>query len=157
MLLLTVILLAWLLIHALALLPRKLSAAANVLLYIVLSIIDINKLALLSFRYRVYEIDERVSHFLAVMLYRDTVFTLALLLFANVAATDRTAGGRLAAAAACFAFLLGTGMLLRAEGAIQDRNWNLGYESLTIAILIGIAYAAARALPMATGKDDRYA
>ncbi len=136
----------WISVHAVAALPHKLPLQVNVLLYMTLSVIDINKFTLLSFTYRVFEIDLRVPAFLAAIVHRDFTFTLALLLYANAFLTARNRAGRTPATIGVFLFLLGNAQALRWTGVIRDVKWNLFYECLMIAALMGIALGLGAAL-----------
>jgi len=89
----------WISVHAFAALPRKLPPRVNVLLYMALSVIDINKFTLFGFTYKLYVYNTKVPEFLSAVVHRDFTFSIAMLTFANVClTTNRRAVKAIAAA-----------------------------------------------------------
>ncbi|TLS50978.1 hypothetical protein FE782_18215 [Paenibacillus antri] len=138
--LVVVLLQMWVAIHALASLPDKLPLKVNVLLYMAVAVIDINKFTLLSFTYKLYTVDMKVPEFLAAVLHRDVTFSLAMLAFANAVLTADTRPRKTVATLAVFSYLLATGYSLRWMGVIRDIHWNLALEIALIAAIMGATY-----------------
>ncbi|WP_309121936.1 hypothetical protein [Paenibacillus sp.] len=144
--LVVVLLQMWVVIHGLASLPDKLPLKVNVLLYMAVAVIDINKFTLLSFTYKFYTVDTKVPEFLAAVLHRDVTFSLVMLAFANAFLTAGTRRGKAIAAIAAFSYLLATGYSLRWMGVIRDVRWNFLLECATIAAIMGATVLLAAGL-----------
>lgn len=151
------LMLVWLSIHVLAALPCKLPLPVNVLLYMLLSIIVINKFTVLGFKYRMYEMSQEIPDFIATVLHRDFTFTLSLLIFANAFIGAKRRSSKLWISIATFSFIFITGQFLRMEEAITYKSWNLFYESILVVSLMVIAYLLARGLLAISRKETHHA
>jgi len=139
----------------LAALPRKLPMQTNALLFLAVSIVDINKFTIMAFTLRWFTISEEVPRFIAAVLHRDVTFTFGLLVFANAFLTESRRAPRLAAAAGVFLYLLATGQVLLQLGAIRYHQWNIGCEMLLILADMAVAYVFAKAFLAIARKEER--
>ncbi|HZG55733.1 hypothetical protein [Paenibacillus sp.] len=140
---------------ALAALPRKLPLRTNIILYMALSIVIINKFTLLTYSYRLYTVSEHPVKFLAAVLQRDFTVTLGMLVFANAFFTETRLARRLGAAAGVLLLLVATGQVLLRLDVFQYRLWNIGYEVLTIAAMMAVTYGFAKGALALERKEER--
>jgi hypothetical protein len=152
MLLTIYLILAWFTLQVLLSLPRKLPVSANVLLYLAISIIDINKLTIISVKYHLIEINTKLPYFLTVIVHRDIIFTLSFLIFANVYTTSSSNGVKWFVMFFTFGFQLLTLSALRYFGAITLNGWNIYCDMITVSLLMLIAVVCAKWLQSHTGK-----
>ncbi|MDD9270579.1 hypothetical protein ACFPES_26340 [Paenibacillus sp. GCM10023248] len=136
----------WLSIHVLAGLPNKLPLVFNVLLYMLLSIVDINKLTFMSDVWDLFLISNEVPAHLSVIGYRDFTFSLTLLAYANVFFTAVKPLTKLGISLYTFLFLYLSASALRWTGAITDLSWNGFYETACLAIMMLLTYGFSRLL-----------
>jgi hypothetical protein len=136
----------WFSIYIFAFLPTKLSVITNVLLYMFLAIVDINKLTILSDTIGVFHLSKKVPEFLSMILHRDFTFSLTLLTFANVYLTTLKRSTKIGISLYTFSFILCTGQFLRLNGAVTYERWNIFYECLLIISLMIITYWFGRLL-----------
>lgn len=134
------LLFVWFSIHIFAFLPTKLPVITNVLLYMLLAIVDINKLTILSDTLGVFHLSKKVPEFLSVILHRDFTFSITLLTFANVYLTTLKRSIKIGISLYTFSFILCTGQFLRFNGAVTYEGWNIFYEYLLIIVLMLITY-----------------
>lgn len=146
MILVICLLFVWFSIHIFAFLPNKLSIITNVLLYMLLAIVDINKLTILSDTLGVFQLSKKVPDFLSIILHRDFTFSITLLIFANVYLTTLKRSTKIGISLYTFTFLLCTGQFLSFSGAITYVRWNIFYESLLIVSLMIVTYWFGRLL-----------
>ncbi|MEC0230369.1 hypothetical protein [Paenibacillus alba] len=135
---------AWFSIFVFAALPNKLSITTNVLLYMILAIVDINKLTLLSHVLHFFQLSTQIPKFLSVIVHRDLTFSLTLLTFANVYLTTPKSLTKIGISLYSYAFLVGSGQWLRWTGAITYVKWNIFYECLLILLLHVLVYGMGR-------------
>jgi len=134
----------WLSLHVLAALPRKLPLQVNLVLYLALSVIVINKFTILGFKLKLYTYNTSVPDFLAAVVNRDFTMTLTLIAFANACIAAATPRGRWLAIAFFLAFLIAACQSLRWTGVVEDRHWNAYYDALLNMVMMTIAYGLAR-------------
>ncbi len=134
----------WFSLHLFAFLPNKLSVVTNVLLYMLLAIVDINKLTILSDTLGVFHLSKKVPEFLSVILHRDFTFSITLLTFANVYLTTLKRSTKIGISLYTFSFILCTSQFLRLGGAITYEKWNIFYECLLIISLMILTYCFGR-------------
>lgn len=146
MILVICLIFVWFSIHIFAFLPNKLSVITNVLLYMLLAIVDINKLTILSDTLEVFHLSKKVPEFLSMILHRDFTFSLTLLTFANVYLTTVKRSTKIGISLYTFSFILCTGQFLRLNGAVTYERWNIFYECLLIISLMIITYWFGRLL-----------
>jgi hypothetical protein len=132
------VIVAWLSVMVLVCLPRKLSAVSNVLLYMTLSIVDINKFTLLTYRFRLIEVKRDAASYITTVIYRDVVFSFALMIFANIWLTAPKGRARALAAAAVFLYLFTVSLSLRWTHVYTYRKWGVPQEALMIGSLMVI-------------------
>ncbi|MDQ0872556.1 FlaA1/EpsC-like NDP-sugar epimerase [Paenibacillus sp. V4I3] len=144
MILVICLLFVWFSILIFAVLPNKLSVITNVLLYMLLAIVDINKLTILSDTLGLFQLSKKVPEFLSVILHRDFTFSITLLTFANVYLTTLKRSIKIGISLYTFTFLLCTGQFLSLNGAITYVKWNIFYECLLIVSLMIFTYWAGR-------------
>ncbi|WP_438445279.1 hypothetical protein [Gorillibacterium sp. sgz5001074] len=135
--------LSWFTLAVFAVMPRKLPAAANTLAYMVLAIIDINKLSILSFHYHFFVISKQVPDFLSVILHRDIIISVTLLIFMNTTlqAKRRTV---LWAGAGIYTYLLLLCWIMHLFGAVEYRDWGWEINGLLILLLMGLSWVLGR-------------
>ncbi|MDQ0903336.1 MULTISPECIES: hypothetical protein [unclassified Paenibacillus] len=146
MILVICLLFVWFSIHIFAFLPNKLSVITNVLLYMFLAVVDINKLTILSDTIGVFQLSKKVPEFLSMILHRDFTFSLTLLTFANVYLTTLKRRTKIGISLYTFSFILCTGQFLRLNGAVTYVKWNIFYECLIIVSLMILTYWFGRLL-----------
>ena len=134
----------WLSLHVLAALPRKLPLQVNLVLYLALSVIVINKFTILSFKLKLFTYSTSVPDFLAAVVNRDFTMTLTLIAFANACVTATTPKWRWLAAAFFLLFLVASCQSLRRTGVVKDHHWNAYYDALLNVGMMAIAYGLAR-------------
>jgi hypothetical protein len=140
------LLFVWFSIHIFAFLPNKLSVITNVLLYMLLAIVDINKLTILNDTLGVFQLSKKVPEFLSIIVHRDFTFSITLLTFANVYLTTLKRSTKIGISLYTFSFILGTGQFLRLNGAVTYERWNVFYECLLIVSLMILTYWFGRLL-----------
>lgn len=75
---------AWLTVAVFTFLPRKMSIAANILTYMMLAVVDINKISFLAFNFQYIEISSDTIRFISFLVYRDIIFSFLLLIAVNI-------------------------------------------------------------------------
>ncbi|NRF89919.1 hypothetical protein HQN89_02555 [Paenibacillus frigoriresistens] len=146
MILVICLLFVWFSILIFAFLPNKLSIITNVLLYMLLAVVDINKLTILSDTLEVFQLSRKVPEFLSMILHRDFTFSITLLTFANVYLTTWKRSTKAGITLYTFSYLFCTGQFLRFNGALTYERWNIFYECLLIISLMIITYWFGRLL-----------
>lgn len=146
--------LAWYCLHVLVVLPKKLPLITNVLLYMVLSILDINRMALFSNNLGLYRFSTHISEFLSVILYRDFIYCFTLITFANVFLTASRLLVKVFISLYGFIFLLICFLILSRTGAIINLTWNIFYDCVTLLIMMFVTYGLARWLLHLTRKES---
>lgn len=144
MVLVTSLIFVWFSIHVLAGLPKKLPLVVNVLLYMLLAIVDINKLTLITDVWDLFIIRNNVPAFLSVICYRDFTFSLTLLTFANVYFTTSKSLTKIGISLYTFLFLFFGALSLRWTGALIDLHWNAFYEAVCLLVMMLVTYGFAR-------------
>lgn len=145
---------AWLSVFCFACLPRKLPTRVNVLIYFGLSIIDINKFTLFSYRYQFYEISKEVPGFLAAVIHRDITFSMTMLAFANAFWCTSKTKWRILAAGCTFLFIFLTGQGLRVFKVLVYKNWGIPQEMLLIITIMVIALILGRAFQAMAAREE---
>ena len=112
----------------------------NVLLYMVLSIIDINRMALLSNNLDWYRFSTQVPEFLSVILYRDLVHGFTLITFANVFLTASRLLVKVFISLYAFLFLLICCLILSGTEAVMNVTCNIYYECIALLIMMFLTY-----------------
>jgi hypothetical protein len=135
---------AWTVILVFALLPEKVNKVTNVIVYLVTSIVDINKLTLNISTYSLIKPIISYSNWLALVIYRDITMSLILLIFVNVLFTTTDRKRKWGITILTFLLLLGGSQLLRVLSIIQYTGWTIFYEMLCIGALIGITVVTVR-------------
>lgn len=153
MILVSFLVLVWYCLHVLVTLPKKLPLITNVLLYMVLSIIDINRMTLFSDNLSLYRFSTQIPEFLCVILYRDFIYCFTLLTFANVYLTASKFLTKVLISLYSFIFLLLCCLILNRSGAIIVLTWNIFYDSITLLIMLLVTYCLARWLLHLTRKE----
>lgn len=153
MILVICLLFVWFSIHLFAFLPNKLSVVTNVLLYMLLAIVDINKLTILSDTVGVFHLSKKVPEFLSVILHRDFTFSITLLTFANVYLTTLKRSTKIGISLYTFSFIMCIGQFLRFNGAITYERWNIFYECLLIVSMMVLTYWIGRMLKHLQQKE----
>ncbi|MCY9661519.1 hypothetical protein P5G65_20480 [Paenibacillus chondroitinus] len=147
--------LTWYCLHVLVTLPKKLPLMANVLLYMLLSIIDINRMALFSNNLSLYRFSTQVPEFLSMILYRDFIYCFTLLTFANVYLTASRVLTRVLISVYTFLFLLMCCFILNRTAAIISLTWNTYYDSIMLLIIMFVTYGLGRWLLHFTRKEKK--
>lgn len=150
------ILLAWFCMFIFVLISQqnKLPLVANVLLFIAIEFVLTNKLTIVSFNLRLFEINTKsIPHFLSLILHNDFTVTFVLLTFANVFLTTSKARVRWGISVYAFCLQLFTGSVLRWNGVLTDNGWNLIMESLMIIFLMGYTLLMGRIFQHMASKE----
>ncbi|WP_407869861.1 hypothetical protein [Paenibacillus sp. P36] len=147
--------LAWYCLHVLVTLPKKLPLMTNVLLYMLLSIIDINRMTLFSVSLHFYHFSKQIPEFLSVVLYRDFIYCFTLLTFANVYLTASRFLTKVLISLYSFLFLLMCCFILKWTGSIITLTWNAYYDSITLLIMLVVTYGLGRWLLHFTRKEKK--
>jgi hypothetical protein len=145
--------LAWCCLHVLVTLPKKLPIMTNVLLYMVLSIIDINRMAVFSDNLSMYRFSTQIPEFLAVILYRDLIYCFTLITFANVFLTASRLLVKVFISLYSFIFLLICCLILSRTESVINLTWNIYYDSITLLIMMLLTYCLGRGLLHLTRKE----
>jgi hypothetical protein len=133
------IVVAWFSVLCFACLPRRMPAAINVLLYCGLAIIDVNKITVLGYRLKLYEISKEVPGFLSVVINRDVIFSFAMLAFVNVYLTAETKKIKIIATVCTFFFVFSISQALRMFHVVTDKKWGIPQEIILISALMIIS------------------
>lgn len=149
--------LALLSLHLIAFLPRKLPLITNVLGYMFFSVVDINKLTILTFKLNLVKASEQIPHFLSLIIHRDISFSLILLAFANLYHTTTSKYVKLWASVCTFLLLFGASLLLRLLGVLKYVRWNNFYEAIMIAFLMAYILVVLKVLDIILMKERRSA
>ena len=131
--------LAVLMILFFASIPRRLPASTNLLLYLGLSIIDINKVTILSFRFGLFRISKDIDHFLAFIIHRDIVFSLTLISFANLYLKATSLSQRIGITAYTLLFLFGLHTSMRVFDILTYQRWGIVQELLQLSAMMAVA------------------
>lgn len=111
---------------------------------LVTSIVEINKLTLNISTFSLIKPIVSNSHWLALVVYRDITMSVILLIFVNVYFTTKEKGRKWGISLLTFFLLLAGSQMLRALNIIQYTGWTIYYEILCIGALIGITLLTAR-------------
>ncbi|WP_274361354.1 hypothetical protein [Paenibacillus thermotolerans] len=130
---------AWLTLLCFSCLPKKLPAAANVLLYLSLSIIDINRLTIFISLLNINDYSKKIPEFLSFILYRNIILTMALIAFTNVFLTSDSNKKKIVAALISYLFLILTSRLLRALHVLKDIHWNMALDLLLFGVYMAVS------------------
>jgi len=115
-----------------------------VIVLLVTSIVEINKLTLNISTFSLIKPIVSNSHWLALVVYRDITMSVILLIFVNVYFTTKEKGRKWGISLLTFFLLLAGSQMLRALNIIQYTGWTIYYEILCIGALIGITLLTAR-------------
>jgi len=128
---------AWFCILLQITLPNKLPLFVNFLLFMVIEIILTNKLTVVGFNLRLFQINTTsIPHFLSLILHNDFTVTFVLLTFANVFLTTSKVGIRLGISVYAFLFQMFLGSMLRWNHVLTDSGWNFVKESIMIIVVM---------------------
>ncbi|MNO21941.1 hypothetical protein D3C76_117180 [compost metagenome] len=131
------LILAWFCVGVMASLPNKLPLAANFLLVMVIEILLTNKLTLLSYNFKLLEINTRsIPHFLSMILHNDITVIFILLAFVNVFLTASNASTRWGISVYTFLFQMLIGAMLRWYSVLTYTGWNFVLEAVMIIALM---------------------
>ncbi|MDQ1912145.1 hypothetical protein RAC89_17300 [Paenibacillus sp. GD4] len=136
--------LSWYTLQLMMALPRKLPLAVNVLTYMILSIVDINKFTYCTHTLQFVRISHEIPKFLSVILHRDIIFTLSLLIFANVVLTARSAKIKWGMTLYTFVFCIADLILMRSLGIIETEMRIIFCNMAIILILMGLSLLTAK-------------
>jgi hypothetical protein len=139
------LILAWFSIGVMASLPNKLPLAANFLLVLVIEFLLTNKLTLLSFNFKLFEINtSSIPHFLSMILQNDITVPFILLTYVNVFLTATKASVRWGISAYGFLFQMFTGAMLRWYSVLTYTGWNFLMEAVMIIALMSCTLLTGR-------------
>lgn len=127
---------AWICVISFALLPHRIPTISNVLTYIFLSIVDINKLTFISMRMKLIHTSTDIPKFLALILHRDIIFSITLLIMLNLVTTSKSKLIRLMVILISFSVLFICGQLLRFHKVITYTGWSILHEIIMLISLI---------------------
>ncbi|KAB2330644.1 hypothetical protein [Bacillus mesophilum] len=75
---------AWFTVAIFIFLPYKMSVAANILTYLMIAVVDINKISFLAYHYQCIKISSDTIRFISFIVYRDIIFSFLLLILVNI-------------------------------------------------------------------------
>lgn len=128
---------AWFCILLQITLSDKLPLFVNFLLFMAIEIILTNKLTIVGFNLKLFQINTKsIPHFLAMILHNDFTVTFVLLTFANVFLTTSKAGIRWGISVYTFLFQMFIGSMLRWNHVLTDSGWNFKRESIMIIVVM---------------------
>ncbi|ACS98884.1 hypothetical protein [Paenibacillus sp. JDR-2] len=130
------ILYAWFCIQVLMNLRLKLPLAANLLLFMAIEVVLTNKLTISSLNMKLFQINQNIPHFIALILHNDLTITFILLAFANVFLMSPKISVRIGITVYAFVIQLLLGMELRWNQVLIYREWNYLNESLMILLVM---------------------
>lgn len=146
---------AWLSVLCFACLPKKLPAVVNALLYLSLSIIDINRLTIFISLVDMYKYSKKMPEFISFVVNRDIVTTVTLIAFANAYLTAETRKKRIAAALLSYLYLIGINVLLHAFHVLNGNYRNALLDLLCYGILMVISVLLGRFFMRITKKEGQ--
>jgi hypothetical protein len=125
-------------------LPNKLPLVVNFLLVMVIEIILTNKLTILTYNLKLFQMNtSSIPHFLSMMLQNDITVSFVLLTFANVFLTTSKASIRWGISVYVFLLQMFIGAMLRWNSVLIDTGWNFAMEAvMTAALMIYFAAGA---------------
>ncbi|KWX76226.1 hypothetical protein AMQ84_16035 [Paenibacillus riograndensis] len=145
---------AWFCIGVTVCLPNKLPLVANLLLFMVIEIMLINKLTVLTYNLNLLQINTRsIPHYLSMIMHNDITVAFVLLTFANVFLTTSKASIRWGISVYAFLFQMFTGALLRWNSVLIYTGWNLGLEAVMIIALMIYALLMGRLFQRIASKE----
>ncbi|MFD2611684.1 hypothetical protein [Paenibacillus gansuensis] len=129
-------LVAWFSLMLVICAPKKLPVITNVLAYLILSILDINKLALLAYYWEKVKINTGLAEFWSVILFRNGTFTLALIAFINVWLTAQRSSVRWGYAIFTYAFIMFSCQLLHWFDALSYNSFGVWFDYTCLLLLL---------------------
>lgn len=132
---------SWVIVIFFLLLPHRLPSLVNFLLYMGLSIIDINKCTLLYFKYHYFHVSKDKVHFLSYILHRDIMFSFSLLIMVNVFFTAKKMSLKVGIIAFTFILILFLNQLERFLHILTYIKWTMYHELVMISLIICLALA----------------
>ncbi|MCR2807706.1 hypothetical protein [Paenibacillus soyae] len=125
------VVMAWISIHILLSVPRKLPLAVNIILFMVIEIVLTNKLSYIAFTLGLFRINTDAPHFIALILHNDFTITFILLAMANGYLTTERFWGRMVFVVYGIGAQLITGYALRQTDVLTDIRWSALMEVAT--------------------------
>lgn len=136
--------LAWISILNFIGLFRKLPLVVNSLLFMAIDIVLTNKLTIIGFNLRSFQLNTGILHFIALILHNDFIVTFVLLTFANVFLTTQKIAVRIGITLYAFFVQILLGLALRWNDVLIDKDWNFFKESIMILFLMLFTLALGR-------------
>ncbi|MDQ0115864.1 hypothetical protein J2T15_005332 [Paenibacillus harenae] len=130
------ILFAWFCTQVLLNLRRKLPLVVNVLLFMAIEVLLTNKLTISGFSLKLFEMNQSIPHFIALILHNDFTVTFVLLAFANLFLTSPKTSVRISIAIYAFLIQLLLGSALRWNHILIYKDWSFFKESLMILLVM---------------------
>ncbi|RIX60084.1 hypothetical protein D3P08_00375 [Paenibacillus nanensis] len=128
--------LAWIFILIFIGLFRKLPLVVNSLLFMAIDIVLTNKLTIIGFNSRSFQLNTGILPFIALILHNDFIVPFVLLTFANVFLATPKIAVRISIALYAFFVQLLLGLALRWHNILIDKDWNFVKESVMILLLM---------------------
>lgn len=126
------VVMAWISIHFLLSIPRKLPLAVNILLFLAIEIVLTNKLSYIAFTLGLFRINTDAPHFIALILHNDFTITFILLALANGYLTTERFWGRMVFVVYGIGAQLLTAHVVRQTGVLTDVRWSYLMELITV-------------------------
>lgn len=130
------VLFAWFCTQVLLNLRRKLPLVVNFLLFMAIEVLLTNKLTITGFNLKLFEMNQSIPHFIALILHNDFTVTFVLLAFANIFLTSPKSSVRIGITVYAFLIQLLLGLALRWNHVLIDKDWNFFKESLMILVVM---------------------
>lgn len=153
MTLVTFILFAWLCIQVFISLPHKLPLSANVLLFLAVELVLVNKLTIMGYNFSLFTINTGIETYLSLIVHNDFTITFLLLIFANVILTSTNVTVRLWIAFGVFTAQMGLGYLLRKFDVLIYVSWSYAFEASMILLVMVYTWAVGRLVQHMADKE----
>lgn len=127
---------AWLTVAIFTFLPYKMSVAANILNYLMIAVVDINKISFLAFHYQCIEISSDTIRFISFIVYRDIIFSFLLLILVNIWFAFHHKWIRFLAAVGTLGIIAILRVLLSSLSIFTYKHWSFIHELLMDVVML---------------------
>ncbi|MBD2870008.1 hypothetical protein [Paenibacillus arenilitoris] len=126
------VVMAWISIHILLSVPRRLPLAVNLLLFLAIEVVLTNKLSYVAFTLGLFQINTDAPHFIALILHNDFTITFILLALVNGFWTTDRFRARVVFVIYGIGAQLLTAYALRISDVLTDIRWSILMEVITV-------------------------
>ncbi|PLR98734.1 hypothetical protein [Bacillus sp. T33-2] len=143
---------SWFSVMILCVLPRKLPLIINSVLYLLIEFILINKLSLITYKYKLLAMSPDISKFIGVILHRDIIFPFLLLFAANVLFTSVNMRNVILAIICSVVYISFTSYMLHRFSMLIYLDWQFAYDVVIVVIMHLIVFIFAFVLQRQINK-----